>query len=110
MAKFAKDIKEKHLLEPKVHKTEVFSWSGVLPPEAPPEIKTAGVTLDGHFHPGMVVYGIPVGSDRYVHHMLDNVVNEIVSEVERVQEVLEGESQAMWGCCTALLHTSWTGS
>ena len=84
-------------MELQVHKTEVFSWSGVLPPEAPPEIKTAGVTLDDHFHPGMVVYGIPVGSDAYVRHMLNNVVGEIVSEVERVDEVLKGESQAMWG-------------
>ena len=45
----------------------------------------------------MVVYGIPVGSDAYVRHMLNNVVGEIVSEVERVDEVLKGESQAMWG-------------
>ena len=35
MAKFAQDIKEKHLLELQVHKTEAFSWTGILPPEAP---------------------------------------------------------------------------
>ena len=71
ISKFARDIKDKHLLELQVQKTEVFSWSGLLPPEAPPDMKIAGVTLDNAFHPGMVVYRIPIGSDPYVQHMLE---------------------------------------
>ena len=46
IANFAQEIKNKHLLELQVQKTEVFSWTGLLPPEAPPNMKIAGVTLD----------------------------------------------------------------
>ena len=102
ITKFAKDIKEKHLLELQVQKTEVFSWTGLLPPEAPPGMKIAGITLDSTLHPGMVVFGIPVGSDPYVQHMLEEVVDEIASQVEQVKDVLAGESQAIW----SILHSS----
>ena len=49
------------------------------------------------------MYGIPVGSDAYVRHMLNNVVGEIVSEVERVDEVEGGEPGYVGGAvqCTA---------
>ena len=96
IANFAREVKEKHLLELQVQKTEVFSWDGLLPPQAPPNMKVAGVSMEGSFFPGMVVYGIPVGTDMYVQHMLEEVVNDIVSQVDRVQEVLAGESQAVW--------------
>ena len=102
IARFAQDIKERHLLELQVVKTEVFSWTGQLPPEAPAGMKLAGITVEEVFHPGMVVYGIPVGSNLYVQHMLDSAVSDIASEVRQVQEVLAGESQAMW----SILHSS----
>ena len=103
IAQFAQKVQEKHLLHLQVQKTEVFSWSGILPPEAPPDMKIAGVMVDNVFCPGMVVYGIPVGSDPYVRHMLGEVVEDVASQVERVQEVLAGESQAMWGVLNSSL-------
>ena len=102
IAKFAADIREKHLLQLQVRKTEVFSWSGLLPPEAPGDMKVAGTSVEGIFYPGMIVYGIPVGCDQYVKQMLNEVVDDIASEISRVQEVLTGESQAMW----AVLNSS----
>ena len=102
IAKFANDIRVKHLLQLQVKKTEVFSWSGLAPPEAPKEMKIAGETLEGRFYPGMIVYGIPVGCDEYVRYMLDEVVGDIAKEIFRVKEVLAGESQAMW----AVLNSS----
>ena len=92
-----------HLLELQVEKTEVFSWSGLLPPEAPPLMRVAGVTLDGVFYPGMVVYGIPVGCTQYVQHMLNEVVEDIASQLESVQELLVGDSQAVWGVLSSSL-------
>ena len=103
IAKFAEDIKERHLLQLQVTKTEVFSWSGQLPPEAPDDMKVAGITLESTFCPGMVVYGIPVGCDEYVKYMLDKEVDEIASQVHRVQQVLSGESQAMWAVLSSSL-------
>ena len=94
ISRFAQLIRERHLLHLQVQKTQVFSWSGVLPPEAPPSMKIAGVMIEGDFCPGMLVYGIPVGSNLYVRHMLDEVVEDVKSEVDKVREVLAGESQA----------------
>ena len=54
--------KREQLLHLQVQKTDAFSWSGVLPPEAPNDMKVAGVEVQGHFLPGMLVYGIPVGT------------------------------------------------
>ena len=92
----------KYLLHLQVEKTEVFTWTGVLPPEAPTSMKLAGVVVDDLFLPGMMVYGIPVGTDQYVRHMLDEVVENIPSEVSKVEELLQGDSQAMW----AILNSS----
>ena len=103
VAKFAHDIQHKHLLQLQVRKTEIFSWSGTLPPEAPRDMKVAGISIGDRFYPGMVVYGIPVGSEEYVKHMLNEVVDDIASQVDRVQEVLAGESQAMWGVLNSSL-------
>ena len=51
----------------------------------------------------MVVYGIPVGSDSYVRYMLEKVVEDVGSQVEKVQELLADESQAMWGVLSSSL-------
>ena len=96
LAQFAQQIQEEHLLHLQVRKTEVFTWSGELPAEAPPGIARAGVMVGEDFLPGMIVYGIPVGSNAYVRHMLEKVVDGVAEEVTRVQEVLAGDSQAMW--------------
>ena len=41
-------------------------------------------------------YGVPVGTDNYVTHMLNEKVNELTYEVETICQVLEGERQALW--------------
>ena len=58
--------------------------------------------MQGIFYPGMIVYGIPVGCDQYVKYMLEDVVDDIASQVARIQDVLVGENQAMW----AVLNSS----
>ena len=103
LARFSQDVQQKHLLHLQVQKTEVFTWSGVLPDEAPEGIARAGVLVGEEFFPGMVVYGIPVGSDTYVRHMLGKLVDEVAGEVNRVKEVLAGDSQAMWSVLSASL-------
>ena len=44
----------------------------------------------------MICYGIPVGTDCYVQHMLDTKVAEVAKEVDAVSLVLQEERQAMW--------------
>ena len=44
----------------------------------------------------MICYGIPVGTDVYVQHKLDEKVAEVAGEVSTVCEVLQEEHQSLW--------------
>ena len=74
---FARDVKQKCLLNWNHSKTEVFSWSGVLPPSTTAGLRRAGEEVDGVFEPGFVCYGVPTGSDNYVLHMMNKKVEEV---------------------------------
>ena len=74
----------------------MFSWSGDLPVEIPPGLIRAGAMVAGQWEPGMICYGVPVGSDSYVHQKLHEKVVEVEVEVEEISQVLEGERQALW--------------
>ena len=94
---FARNVREKCLLHLQVTKTEVFSWDGVLPPQAPQGMKVAGVQVGDVWQPGFVCYGIPVGTPAYVKHMLWDKVQEVRGEIDKVKEVLgEKDGQAIW--------------
>ena len=77
-------------------KTEVFSWDGVMPREFPPEMVLAGKEVDGEFLPGFICYGVPVGSDVYVRHILGEKVEDIAKKAEKAVKVLRGERQDLW--------------
>ena len=79
-------------------KCEVFTWSGCLPVGTPRGMTRAGARVDGRWEVGLLVYGVPVGSDVYVAHMLDQKVQELASKAEKLCGILEGESQALWSC------------
>ena len=75
--KFAADVKARCLLQFEPTKSEVFSWDGVIPHETPEGMLNAGKEIDGRFEPGYLCYGVPVGTDGYVRHMLDLKVAEV---------------------------------
>ena len=94
---FAAKVREKCLLHLQVSKTEVFTWSGILPPQAPQDMKRAGVQIGNVWQPGFLCYGIPVGTRQYCQHLLMEKVQEVRAEVDRVKQVLgEEDSQAIW--------------
>ena len=47
------------------------------PSNTPAEFTQAGVVVDEEFMPGLLVYGVPVGTDSYVKEMLDSKITEI---------------------------------
>ena len=97
LALFATKVRDKCLLHLQVSKTEVFTWTGVLPAQAPSDMKRAGVMLSGVWQPGYLCYGIPVGTRQYCQYMLMEKVREVGEEVDRVKQVLgEDDSQAIW--------------
>ena len=90
------EIRGDCMLEWQRTKTEVFTWSGVLPPQTSPGLVRAGTVISGQFEAGFLCYGVPVGSDSYVRNMLEVKVEEIAREAEKTVKVLELEKQALW--------------
>ena len=91
-----KDVREVCLLEWQRTKTEVFTWSGVLPLQTSPGLLSAGSVVRGQFEPGFLCYGVPIGTDQYVRNMLEIKVEEVARDVEKAVKVLELEKQALW--------------
>ena len=77
-------------------KTEVFTWDGVMPRDTPAGMVIAGREVEGQFMPGFLCYGVPVGSNEYVRHVLEEKVEQIAVQAEKAVKVLEGERQALW--------------
>ena len=48
------------------------------------------------FERGFLCYGVPIGSDTYVKHILHQKAEEIAAGAERASEVLAGDRQALW--------------
>ena len=70
--RFQRDLSNRCGLILQWGKTEWFTWNRFLPPNAPPDLKYAGVINenDGEFMRGFMCYGIPLGTEIYVTHML----------------------------------------
>ena len=74
----------------------VFTWEGDLPVSTPAGITLAGVEVDGVFERGFECYGIPIGTDNYVKHMLKAKASEIVNDAKRTVELLSVDRQSLW--------------
>ena len=92
---FSTDVREECGLVLQRCKTEVFSWNDGLV-GVPHGLVQAGEQVGGQWEPGMICYGIPVGTDRYVTHKLEEMITVIAGEVDLVCEVLQDEHQALW--------------
>ena len=93
---FSQEVEEMCGLVLQRCKTEVFTWDGILPAGTPPGLVRAGEDVEGHWEPGMICYGIPIGSDMYVKLKLDEKVAELEGDVQTVCEVLQDEHQSLW--------------
>ena len=63
---------------------------------APAGLVLAGENVNGDFLRGLMVFGVPVGTDQYVRFKLNEVADQIISDAKKVQEVLASERQAPW--------------
>jgi len=91
---FSQDVHENCNLDLQRTKTEVFSQSYDAEPKN--GLSAAGKMINNSWEPGMLCYGVPVGTDTYVKHMLDLKVDELEKEVATISEILEDEHQALW--------------
>ena len=74
----------------------MFAWHGVLPPYSIPGMPLAGQEMNGRFEPGMLVYGVPIGTGQYVESMKEVKTEEIVKEAMQACKVLAEENQSLW--------------
>ena len=93
---FAADVQGQCLLVWEKTKTEVFSWDGIVPLNATAGLTRAGTTINGVFEPGFLCYGVPVGTDIYVEHMLHEKLTEIARIAKNTCDILDEERQALW--------------
>ena len=66
-----------------------------MPHETTEGILNAGKEINGRFESGYLCYGVPVGTDRYVRHMLDLKVEEVGVQAEQIIQVLGEDKQAL---------------
>ena len=93
---FAREVNERCLLHWERTKTEVFTWEGDLPPGTPEGLTLAGEEVGGTFEHGFLMYGVPVGSDRYCAYKLQKIAERIISDARQTVALLATERQSLW--------------
>ena len=103
---FREAIRESCGLTLRLSKCLVYTLTGELPPQAPAGMKRAGIEVEGgRFLPGFRCYGVFIGSDAYVRHMLKGEGERICSEIDKMMHLLREDSQAAWVIVsTAMAH------
>ena len=94
--RFSFDVHEHCGLELQRSKTEVLCMEEQLPVNTPDGLVRAGSRIDGLWEPGIICYGVPIGSEKYVTKMLSNKMDELEQQADQIQAVLEDEKQALW--------------
>ena len=105
VVQFAAEVKERCLLHWERTKSEVFSWDGILPPNTPEGLTLAAEEVEGSLEPGFVLWGVPIGSDQYTSHKLQEIAQGIVSDAQQTADLLSGERQSLWSALRlSILH------
>ena len=101
--RFQQDLRNRCGLLLQWNKTEWFTWNGQLPDHVPAQLKLVGMQIDNEFYRGFICYGIPLGSDEFVRHQLQQKSQEIIDDSVRMVEVLSGKGRH-FGPCSAYLQ------
>ena len=68
---------------------------GIMPANAIPGLTLAGTEVNGIWENGLIVYGVPVGSDEYVKIKMRQKVEEVAKGALRATQVLGSEKQGL---------------
>lgn len=96
LERFSSDVQEHCGLELQRSKTEVLCMEEQLPVNTPDGLVRAGSRIDELWEPGIICYGVPIGSEKYVSKMLSTKMDELEQQAEQIQAVLHDEKQALW--------------
>ena len=91
-------IREHCGLNLRLSKSLVYTQSGEMPTGAPAGMERAGTRAEegGPWMAGFRCYGVYIGSDAYVRHMLRKEAERICGEIDQVMHLLRQDSQAAW--------------
>jgi hypothetical protein len=113
---FVKDLLETYGLVCRPDKfAAYFTADEFVNKHRPRNIPEAGVEIDGVFHRGLVVAGIPIGSTKYVQHKLEKIVRRRVSNNNKITSMLRDRSPkslfiALYYCCNGATNHLFRGS
>ena len=93
---FGREVRERCLLHWERTKSEVFSWQGVVPAGTPEGLRLAGEEVDEVFEPGFLMYGVPIGTDKYCTSQLMGISKRIARDGQETARLLAGERQSLW--------------
>ena len=95
--RFAAESHERCGLTLQWSKSKVYCRQGDLPEAAVAlGLSLAGEQVGGQLLRGLMVFGVPVGTDEYIRHKLEEVADTIISDAKKTKEVLSGNRQALW--------------
>ena len=91
-------LKQECGLNLRLSKSLVYSQTGELPPGAPAGMERAGAVAEegGGWLPGFRCYGVYIGSDAYVKHMLGKEAKRICDDIDKMMHLLRNDCQAAW--------------
>ena len=80
-----REIKARCSLTLQWSKSKMYCREGNVPETAPAGLVLAGEQVGEEFLRGLMVFGVPVGSDEYVEFKLNEVVENIIQDAGKVQ-------------------------
>ena len=96
--RFSDEVQQRCGLTLQWNKSKVFCREGDLPEAAAavPGLKLGGEQVGDNFLRGLMVFGVPIGSDAFISHKLREAADQIIADAEKTKEVLTGNKQALW--------------
>ena len=86
-----------------ISKTKIFHTSGTKHLQAPASMPVAGEDVEGSWLPGFKCYGAYIGSNQYVKFKLGQKVEELISDIDTIIELLKEDSHAAWSMLSRIL-------
>ena len=77
-------------------KSAVYTRTGQVPAAKPADLPMAGKVVGGVWVPGLILYRVPIGDDRYVLETLQEKVREVAEGAVQACKVLATEKQSLW--------------
>ena len=94
--RFAAEVEQRCLLRLQWSKSKVYTREGGLPADTPADLSLAEEQVEDQFLQGIMCYGVPVGSPKFVTYKLREKAEEIIRDANKTREVQATDPQSLW--------------